>query len=112
MNKYEEALDWLIWHCIAKNEYHNDDIVYERIKNVFIEPVIKPLRELIEKATPKKPLFTEENKNNQRNFNVIEFTCPTCGKVTHTNFKRNYCGECGQRLDWSKEEGKHESNEM
>lgn len=43
-------------------------------------------------------------KNNQRNFNVIEFTCPTCGKVTHTNFERNYCGECGQRLDWSEED--------
>ena len=98
MNKYEDALDWLIWHCIAKNEYHNDDIVYERIKNVFIEPVIKPLRELIEKAIPKKPLEAPEQ------WNKYYWVCPTCEKLNPRVFNLNYCGYCGQKIDWSEDE--------
>ena len=97
MNKYEDALDWLIWHCIAKNEYHNDDIVYERIKNVFIEPVIKPLRELIEKATPKKPTEADASEENS----YCAWLCPTCGRTHINNYPLNYCSDCGQKIDWS-----------
>ena len=97
MNKYENALDWLIWHCIAKNEYHEDDVVYERIKNSFIEPVIKPLRELIERATPTKLRKTRFTRR-----------CPSCNrqmsdfKTAHPNIK--FCPSCGQAIDWSKDE--------
>lgn len=97
MNKYEDALDWLIWHCIAKNEYHEDEIVYERIKNFFIEPSIKPLRELIERATPTKLRKTSFTRR-----------CPSCNrqmsnsKNAHLNIK--FCPNCGQALDWSKGE--------
>lgn len=88
MNKYAEAYDFIF---DATNG--GEGMIKE----------LNVIRELICLAIPKKPLLTRENKNNQRNFNVIEFTCPTCHKITRTNFERNYCGECGQRLDWSKE---------
>lgn len=100
MNKYEKALDWLTWHCIAKNEYHDDEIVYERIKNFFIEPVIKPLRDLIEKATPKKPILGHADKD----LSYYEWNCPTCDEFHMSHVIEKYCSHCGQAIDWSEDD--------
>ena len=30
-----------------------------------------------------------------------EYECPNCHKKTYTNMIRKYCGDCGQKLDWT-----------
>ncbi len=50
------------------------------------------LKELVDKATPKKP------KNWTVRYRGIEFNCPTCKTVHHNKF--NFCTCCGQALDW------------
>lgn len=89
MNKYKEALLYLSTHkcndCAFEGQLY---ALTEQNKHQFI------LRELVEKATPKKP------KKHITPYNYIEFECPNCNTVTHTNFIRPYCGECGQALDW------------
>lgn len=47
-----------------------------------------------QKETPKKP--TED---------VLGYKCPVCGKsVWGLVSKMQYCGECGNKMDWSDEE--------
>lgn len=96
MNKYKKAydvIDAFLW-SVRMEESERNPTLDEA------EEAMDDLDELVEKVTPKKPIFNKENKSKS----TIEFTCPTCCKVTHTKFLRNYCGECGQRLDWSKED--------
>lgn len=59
---------------------------------------IDEIEKIFDKATPKRVIIISNDKN------ILIFDCPKCGKRTHTNFQRNYCGECGQKLDWSDEE--------
>lgn len=56
---------------------------------------IDEIEKVFDKATPKRPIIIPNDKN------ILTFECPKCGKRTHTDFPRNYCGECGQALDWS-----------
>ena len=53
------------------------------------------LRELVEKATPKK-IEIEKGKQLEK--------CPNCGKYVYFSTWSYYCQRCGQRLDWSKED--------
>lgn len=56
------------------------------------------LQELVEKATPKKPLEVCEY-----DFDVYLFgKCPVCGEGCNNGM--NYCDTCGQALDWSEED--------
>jgi predicted HNH restriction endonuclease len=32
---------------------------------------------------------------------VKGFECPNCHQRLHSRYKRPYCAECGQKLDWS-----------
>lgn len=97
MNKYEEALDWLTWRCMEPNEDY-EGLVYDQVPDFEIEANIEPLRELIEKATPKKPLEAPEH------WNKYYWVCPTCEKLNPRVFNLNYCGYCGQKIDWSEDE--------
>lgn len=56
---------------------------------------IGEIEKIFDKAIPKRAIIISNDKN------ILIFDCPKCGKRTHTNFQRNYCGECGQKLDWS-----------
>lgn len=71
------------------------DIWTARLLNVSNE-LNKSLEELVDKDTPKKILDKKEELHG------MSFICPNCGKKIYTNFIRNYCGECGQRLEWGK----------
>ena len=74
MNKYEKAFNHL-------GEHASFDTVDEMID----------IKELVEKATPKKLLYSEE---------YISFShCPNCKKVVP--IRGDYCPRCGQALDWS-----------
>ena len=70
MNKYEKAL-------LSISTFKNTSMMCGKS--------LKDLRELVERATPKKL------------FNGIE--CPHCNWINKT--KKNYCLDCGQALDWS-----------
>lgn len=97
MNKYQESLDYLKTHAYKIVEEidmgNNSSYFFQPMDDV--DDVAKPLQELVDKATPKKPVDKREELHG------MSFVCPKCGKRTYTNFTRDYCGECGQALDWS-----------
>lgn len=78
MNKYEKALE------NVRAEWGTSD------RDIDI------LQELVDRATPEKPIEDEIQDIRY----VAKYTCPTCGgKFTGTLAK--YCYHCGQKLDWS-----------
>ena len=56
------------------------------------------LKELVEKATPKKP---KNWKAERRPNGKVEFNCPVCNRL-YTE-RVNFCSSCGQAIDWSEE---------
>lgn len=83
MNKYEEALDWLKLSCDCIDDCK----------------AVETLQELVDKATPKKPipLFIP--------MVFLPYRCPVCKTlVNRKKEKFDYCPKCGQKLDWSEEE--------
>lgn len=57
---------------------------------------VEECREAVEKQTTKKPLH-------KRNGHY----CPICNNYFDSrDWKSKYCGLCGQKLDWSDEDGK------
>lgn len=90
MNKYQEALDLLfMWATNGYCALESDKDCAEYLT----------LKELLDKATPKKPIEDEIQDIRY----VTKYTCPTCGgKFTGTLAK--YCYHCGQRLDWNEDE--------
>lgn len=61
----------------------------------------KVLLEMFEKQNAKKLIPTKENK--QEN-GILCLNCPRCGTLLFgrdIRLRRNYCFECGQKLDWS-----------
>lgn len=64
------------------------------VTDIDAEPLRLAIKAL-EKQIPKKPIYGDAN-----------ITCPNCGDTLlyyYTLFKRGYCDECGQALDWSEE---------
>lgn len=87
MNKYQKALDYFIRWLNPYEEDYNHDKYLEHKKN---------LRELIDKATPKKPIRFKNS------IYISNPKCPICQTIPHTG-NQKYCVECGQKLDWSDE---------
>ncbi|WP_301092466.1 hypothetical protein [Thomasclavelia cocleata] len=106
MNKYQEALDRLCENNYfdEKGNCNCDLIVMDRIL----------MQELVDKATPKKPL-----KHPSYKFSFIDnifkqqklYICPTCRNACLVRIAPNernenrYCYDCGQAIDWSDEDG-------
>lgn len=95
MNKYQEALNILKENAYEYTEDTLDGeewfLDYEPMDNV--DEIAKPLQELVDKATSKKPLgisLTHEGKVGN---------CPYCHKFVR-EVDMTIC-ECGQKLDWS-----------
>lgn len=79
MNKYEKAF-------IHLREHVSFDTVDEMLD----------IKELVERATPKKFLYSEE---------YIAFChCPTCKRIVP--IYGDYCPCCGQAIDWSEDDEK------
>lgn len=96
MNKYEEALGFLL---IGPADCYGDKTLterYEIIKN------IKLLKELVERATPKKVVKMRADSEYA--------SCPGCRQSV--NCLEEFCHCCGQKLDWSKEDGKYALKEL
>lgn len=111
MNKYQEALDlkfektYIIdlhlekfpeaQEALYKNEEFKENInKTEEFSNKYKQATADALQELVDKETPKKV------KPFPNSFFIK--ICPNCGSTLE--IKRNYCDECGQALDWSKDE--------
>lgn len=80
MNKYQEALDnvWAEWGTSDRD--------------------IDILQELVDRATPEKPIKSEEQDIRY----VTKYECPNC----HQHFTgriSKYCYHCGQALLWGDE---------
>ncbi len=69
------------------------------------------LKELVDKATPKKPILheffndIETIYNSYGGINESVVCCPNCRKQHIFDFEYNhefnYCANCGQAIDWS-----------
>lgn len=98
MNKYQEALNHLEDETVENFENKHVQTDEERTK--IINDVIF-LGELVDKATPKKPIkkkFNEATMWDCADYFVERNACPACERKM-TN-KSNYCPNCGQALDW------------
>lgn len=99
-SKYQEAFKRLI----------NDDYVDKSGNQNELD--IKLIQELVDKATPKKPVRVccepEEEWDNEEEF----YNCPNCGEPLPYNFDYDYpiknkcCLECQQVLNWGGFDGK------
>lgn len=102
MNKYQEAYDRI---AIATNG------------GVGIEKELNALKELVDKATPKKPAFDKTKRNNKEITSIYSeygfidpyvCICPNCGKYAIHNFEYGenfkHCTNCGQAIDWGDED--------
>ena len=94
MNKYREALERLRVLEMAKNLHYQNQVAPQVDCDV--------LQELVDKATPKKPI-------NQFERVLRHGYCPNCkGKIRKLGSRnavvvegQPYCDDCGQALDWS-----------
>lgn len=107
MNKYQKAYDYLslyIASCPFEDTEEDSHIEYGTQSHFKFEQW-KTIKELVDRATPKKPLIDE-------NWEMAGYyyVCPNCrsllckfGKEYDYGF---YCSQCGQELDWSEEDDK------
>ena len=87
MNKYIKAFQRVVLDAIE-----SEIIPTEKI------PHVSALRELVQKATPKKP--------NDRYWFIKDYMigrCPNCNE--ECDWEMEYCNHCGQALDWSEDNG-------
>ena len=98
MNKHKEAYLY-IKYLIELDE--------ECVRWPLYQKSIKTFKELVDKATPKKPIKRKENDIVMGSY--IAYDCPCCkqeqvlifkkeNKIA--GFKARYCHKCGQALDW------------
>lgn len=89
MNKYQEAL-LDIQYIYAQSQK------YKKLQKYNAKRQLETLQELVDKATPKKPV----NWKAERRLNgAVEFNCPVCNRL-YTE-RVNFCSSCGQAIDWS-----------
>lgn len=86
MSKYQEAL------------YRQKSNVKKLRDKEFVEyrDDFATLQELVDKATPKKPIRFKNSVY------ISNPKCPICKTTPHIG-NQKYCDECGQALDWSDE---------
>lgn len=83
MNKYQEIFKDFV-SSLHESEHESEDI--------------KALKEICEKATPKKLIETILYED-EHHF-VKGYKCPRCGDYK-TSLLEKYCSECGQKLkEW------------
>ena len=80
MTGHISALHWIYEHEICVEQYEKDKSI---------------LQELVEKATPKKPIGDLHS--------VPHYRCPICHggvKMYEDSIVYPFCHHCGQKLDW------------
>lgn len=94
MRDYQEALDELFDNATNGEPLYVKQKYFNGIKECKDE-----LQELVDKATPMKPDKHVLLERDHLGFPTQGY-CKKCG--TSLLVKNNYCGRCGQALDWSK----------
>ena len=117
MNKYQEALDTLL--CKAHTNHEeceaNRCAKDEICLRCDYKKAYEPLKELVEKATPKKvaiEMITDgfDDGDFGGTFEYKKATCPICKGILIDETEEvdlegyDYCPNCQQALDWSDEE--------
>lgn len=108
MNKYEEALEIVEckmgvedWFCEIEKRSSKECAKCDCTK------AYETLKELVEKAKSKKviklKLEPSTNEEYETWWEEYEYRCPNCNYDLFANAE-NYCGNCGQAIDWSEEE--------
>lgn len=101
MTKYKEA-----FHFFRKLPYR---IPLKFANSEFCEQYDKHLcsiKELVDKATPKKPIQIRCEPEEKWDIEEVFYNCPNCGEPLPYNFDYDYqiknkcCLECQQVLDW------------
>ncbi|RHM59667.1 hypothetical protein [Coprobacillus sp. AF33-1AC] len=89
MNKYQEALDFLQEEC-------------RTIKKGEAKQHIKTLQELVDKATPIKPIKIIKRKLFKDGIDMTLAECPECNAVLVK--PQSICMKCHQKIKWEKGE--------
>lgn len=90
MNKYQEALEHII-------KCDREDCGMSYLSDAYRND-LSVLRELVDKATPNKPIKDRPSKIRY----VQTYVCPSCRNSFSGEISR-FCYHCGQALDWSDE---------
>ena len=56
------------------------------------------IKSAIDKQKPMKPAEADDREG------CVTWMCPACERVHFTEWKTNYCSECGQKIDWTEGE--------
>lgn len=98
---------------MKRNKYQK---ALKRIRNDYLNnhnPDCDIIEELVDKATPKKPVLSDNWKDEEQTdiydengfIDPIVSICPNCKKYGIFDFeygeKFDYCKHCGQAIDWS-----------
>ena len=78
-------------------EYVRAYEIIRRLINNFEDITIEALNKVSDavlKQTPKKPFIAQDEDDQW-------LECPTCGVWLDSIFHSDYCGDCGQLIDWS-----------
>ncbi len=104
MNKYQEAYEEIQLTCRCVDDSKDS------------EEYLKPIRELVDKTTPKKPALDEDLRDEETTDIYDECgriaeglcVCPTCKGKSIYDFEYGkrfkHCSNCGQAIDWGDEE--------
>lgn len=109
MNKYEKALKDVANETV-------DGYYQPKTVEHFHSEAIGILRELVERATPKKPIKNKMRHGKTSSLDKLfglkdAYTCPNCGNALLEHYmnerqETRYCWDCGQVLDWRGENEK------
>ncbi|MDD6467146.1 MAG: hypothetical protein PUF50_03085 [Erysipelotrichaceae bacterium] len=98
MNKYQLALNEVI-KFMGREDCAG---IYSKHYQGSAEDV---LMELVERATPKKPiektLIRNDNYRDGTNIPRYDLWCPNCNLEHISANDIRYCPSCGQKIDWS-----------
>lgn len=93
MNKYQNALETASLCCLCT------DTVEEA------HEYLDGLKELVEKATPMKPIYEADGYDENGELIYDTWICPNCDKKYEVDYDEyDHCPNCGQAIDWSDEE--------
>lgn len=92
MNEYQEAFEKASLCCLCT------DTVEEANEYLVV------LKELVDKATPKKPNYEADGYDENGELIYDTWICPNCDKKYEVDYDEyDHCPNCGQAIDWSDE---------
>lgn len=95
MNRYQEALLDIQYICEQSQKY-------KKLQKYNAKQQLKTLQELVNKVTPKAPIFEHSGQRSPDGTSVIRFfkyNCPCCkSRISGID---KFCPECGQAIEGS-----------